>query len=78
MSSDEKLEKLRMDILDALELIDSNKRRHEQILEKVDELDTVIYKMDRKIFEIEQKKKSWFNFFFIPVQADILFLFIIR
>jgi hypothetical protein len=58
MSSDEKLEKLRMDILDALELIDSNKRRHEQILEKVDELDTVIYKMDRKIFEIEQKKKS--------------------
>ena len=58
MSSDEKLEKLRMDILDALELIDSNKRRHEQTLEKVDELDTVIYKMDRKIFEIEQKKKS--------------------
>ena|GEM_PF-1219163 len=58
MSSDEKLEKLRMDIIDALELIDSNKRRHEQILEKVDELDTVIYKMDRKVFEIEQKKKS--------------------
>jgi hypothetical protein len=58
MSSDEKPEKLRMDILDALELIDSNKRRHEQILKKVDELDTVIYKMDRKIFEIEQKKKS--------------------
>ena len=58
MSSDEKLEKLRMDIIDALELIDSNKRRHEQTLEKVDELDTVIYKMDRKIFEIEQKKKS--------------------
>ncbi|MFZ1979992.1 MAG: hypothetical protein ABSF20_05545 [Smithella sp.] len=58
MSSDEKLEKLRMDIIDALELIDSNKRRHEQILEKVDELDTVIYKMDRKVFQIEQKKKS--------------------
>jgi hypothetical protein len=58
MSSDEKLEKLRMDIIDALELIDSNKRRHEQTLEKVDELDAVIYKMDRKIFEIEQKKKS--------------------
>ncbi len=58
MSSDEKLEKLRMDIIDALELIDSNKRRHEQILEKVDELDTVIYKMDRKVFEIELKKKS--------------------
>lgn len=58
MSSDEKLEKLRVDIIDALELIDSNKRRHEQILEKVDELDTVIYKMDRKVFQIEQKKKS--------------------